>query len=139
MAREFLLIKAWCLSKHLWKLIFLVFHIYKIIHSREEQESYARGMIIEELDQRWEGLGWEVAEICRQIGLPNACNQYLRREEVLTAMESHHFLEIRKEMEPPKKLDKIKMTDTRRMQKYMIQKSLEKKRSSSGRHEHDRY
>ena len=39
------------------------------------------------------------------------------------------MLEIKKEMEPLKKLDKIKMTDTRKMQNYMMQKSLENSRT----------
>ena len=70
-----------------------------------------------------------MAEICLRAGLPNVCKQYVKREAVVAAMESHHLMEIKKEMEPLKKLAKIKLMDTRRMQSYMKQKSLENSRT----------
>jgi hypothetical protein len=51
---------------------------------------------------------------------------YLYRSALLAAS---HLMEIKKEMEPLKKLVKIKLKDTRRMQKYMVQKSLENRRT----------
>ena len=43
-------------------------------------------------------------------------------------MINHHLIEIRKEMEPLSKMENIKKTDTRKMQQYMKQKSLENSR-----------
>ena len=61
-------------------------------------------------------------------GLPNVCLKYVGRAEVDDALRINHLKEIRKEMEPLKKLDEIKMKDTRYMQVYMQQKSLENSR-----------
>ena len=69
-----------------------------------------------------------MADICQQTGLPNVCVEYLRREQVEEAVVTHHLMEIKKEMEPLSKLDKLKNQDTRSMQGYMKQKSLENSR-----------
>ena len=75
-----------------------------------------------------EGLTTEVEEICKLAGLPNACSQYIGRKEVEEAMVNHHLIEIREEMEHLSKMENIKKTDTRKMQEYMKQKSLENSR-----------
>ena len=99
-----------------------------IMHSRKEQENYAREILQEQQEQGWDGLTKEVAEICQAAGLPNVYFKYVGRAEVEDALRIHHHKEIRKEMEPLKKLDEIKMKDTRYMQVYMQQKSLENSR-----------
>ena len=103
--------------------------VSRILHVREEQENYAREVLREELAQSWEGLTWEVSEICRLAGLPDVCQHYIKREEVVEALVNHHLVDIRKEMEPLKKLSKIRTRDTRKMQGYMKQKSLENSRT----------
>ena len=101
----------------------------EIMHNKEEQEeNYAREVLREQLDQGWQGLTTEVAEICQLAGLPNACYKYIHRKKVVEAIELHHLKEIKMQMEPLKKMDKLKMMDTRRMQPYMKQKSLENSR-----------
>ena len=57
-----------------------------------------------------------MAEICQQAGLTNACHKYIYRKEVVEAIELHHMKEVKEQMEPLKKMDKLKMKDTRRMQ-----------------------
>ena len=100
-----------------------------ILHNKEEQEeNYAREVLREQLDQGWQGLTTEVAEICQLAGLPNACHKYINRKEVVEAIELHHMKEIKEQMEPLRKMDKLKMRDTREMQPYMKQKSLENSR-----------
>jgi hypothetical protein len=99
------------------------------MHSDKEQENYAREILQEQQEQGWEGLSSEGAEICRVAGLPNACLKYLSRAEVEDALRVHHLKEIRMEMEPLKKMDDIKNKDTRYMQEYMQQKSLENSRT----------
>ena len=46
----------------------------------------------------------------------------------MEAIELHHMKEVKEQMEPLKKMDKLKMKDTRRMQPYMKKKSLENSR-----------
>ena len=101
----------------------------EILHNKEEQEeNYAREVLREQLEQGWEGLTTEVAEICQLAGLPNACHKYIRRKEVVEAIELHHMKETKEQMEPLKKMEKLKLMDTRRMQPYMKQKSLDNSR-----------
>ena len=52
------------------------------MHNREEQdENYAREALKEQLEEGWEGLFTEVAEICQKAGIPNACKEYIHREK----------------------------------------------------------
>ena len=69
-----------------------------------------------------------MTEICKVTGLPNVCQKCVSRAKVEDALRIHHLKEIRKEMEPLKKLDYIKIKDTRHMQEYLQQKSLENSR-----------
>ena len=100
----------------------------RILHTGKEKENYAREILCEQLEQGWQGLTTEVAEICRLAGLPNVCLTYLNRQEVQEAIINHHLKEIKEEMVPLSKLAKIRNTDTRAMQGYMKQKSLENSR-----------
>ena len=49
--------------------------------SREEQ-SYAKEIFEEHLKMGLVGLNSEVKEICRKLGLPNACLKYVYRKQV---------------------------------------------------------
>ena len=115
-------------SKHrIW--IEKVCVVDNILHGKEEQEeNYAREILKEQMEQGWEGLTTEVAEICLMAGLQNVCKEHLNRKEVVEAIEFHHMKEVKEQMEPLKKMAKPKMKDTRSMQTYMKQKSLENSR-----------
>ena len=102
--------------------------VARILHRDEEKENYAREILLEQLKRGWQGLTTEVTEICQLTGLPNVCNQYLSREEIEDAIIHNHLIEIRKEMEPFSKMNEIRKKDTRVMQEYMKQKSLENSR-----------
>ena len=99
--------------------------VSRILHINKEKGNYARDILLEQLEQGWQGLTAEVAENCQQTGLPNVCVKYLSREKVEEAVVNHHLMEIKKEMEPLSKLDKIRKQDTRAMQDYMKQNTLE--------------
>ena len=59
----------------------------EILHNKKDQEeNYAREVLREQLDQGWQGLITEVAEICQQVGLPNACHKYVYRKELVEAI-----------------------------------------------------
>ena len=98
--------------------------VTRLMNTREDEENYARELLREQLEQGWDGLTGEVAHICLLAGLPNACLQYIPREEVVAAIQFHHMKCVKEEMEPLKKMAKLKMEDTRHIQKYMKQKSL---------------
>ena len=102
--------------------------VSRILHTNQEQENYARDILNEQMNQGLEGLTTEVAQICQLAGLPNVCSQYIGRKEIEEAMINHHLVEIREEIEPLSKLDVIKKKDTKKMQEYMSQKSLENSR-----------
>ena len=70
----------------------------------EQKENYARQILLEQQEQGWEGLTTEVADICLQAGLPNACKKFLKRGDIVKALELHHLKEIKLEMEPLSKL-----------------------------------
>ena len=72
----------------------------------------------------WEGLTCEVVEICKKVGLPNACEEYIQREEVMEAMLNSN-LKVLKEEYGMTKLKHLKNSDLRYMQKYMTMASLE--------------
>ena len=115
-------------SKHLiW--VEKVCLMVDIMHKRDEQkENYARDVLKEQLEQGWEGLTIEVAEICHLAGLPDACHEFIPRKQVVEAIEIHHMIEVKEQMGPLSKMALLKLEDTRRMKEYMKMKSLENSR-----------
>ena len=73
----------WC-----WRKVCL---ITSILFKNEEQESYARELLLEQLARGWPGITQEVEDICMRIGLPNACQQYVGRKQVLTQIKLSSF------------------------------------------------
>ena len=97
--------------------------------TEEHEENYAREILREQQEQGWEGLTTKVAEICQLAGLPNICKKYISRNDIVKAVELHHLKEIKEEMKPLSKLNKIRNTDTRTIQNYMSQKCLQDSRT----------
>jgi hypothetical protein len=91
------------------------------------EESYAREVLREQLDMGWSGLTKEVIEICKEVGLPNACMEFVGREEVVEAM-LYHNLQMLKEEYRMKKLEHLRREDLRYMQRYMTMASLDNAR-----------
>ena len=79
----------------------------------------------EQYSNGWSGITEEVVDICLTVGIKNACEEYVSREEVREAMMYHHLNILKKEMNTLKKLDRISKEDCRYMQDYMMKKSLE--------------
>ena len=62
--------------------------VTKIHHcTNDQEENFAREILQEQLNNNWDGLTKEVKEICEKVGLPNACFQYVSKEEVKEAMQ----------------------------------------------------
>ena len=98
--------------------------VTSIMFRHTEEENYAREVLQEQLRQGWQGLAQEVVDICKKIGLPNACLVYVHRREVSEAILLSH-LKVLKEEYNMKKLKHLQHTDIRYRQSYMKMSSLE--------------
>ena len=74
--------------------------VTSILFQHEDQESFAREMLQEEISQGWVGLTSEVKEICRKTGLPDATMEYVPRKEVLDAITTYNLMKVKEEMLP---------------------------------------
>ena len=83
-------------------LVTRVFFVY------EEEQSYARELLEEQLAMGWEGLTREVEEICGKVGLPKACRQYISREQVLDHIQVSNLKHFKSDMEGLSKLEEMK-------------------------------
>ena len=94
--------------------------VSRILFLGEEREesSYAREVLMEQLAMGWGGLTKEVIEICKEVGLLNACEEFVGREEVFEAM-LYKNLKILKEEYRMKKLQHLRKEDLRYMQRYI--------------------
>ena len=60
--------------------------VSSILFQHEDNESFAREILEEEISQGWVGLSSEVKEICRETGLPDATKKYVAGR--------HHHLQL---------------------------------------------
>ena len=67
-------------------------------------------------------------EICCKLGLPNACKQFIKREDVLENIKLSSLKKLKLEMEGLTKLESMKNKDLRKPQIYMNRVSLEDSR-----------
>jgi hypothetical protein len=86
-----------------------------ILHNRD-QTNYARELLVEELSMGWGGITQEVQNICKEMGLKDATQQYLYRDEIKEAINLHNLTIIKKEMEGKSKCDMIRNLDFRQME-----------------------
>ena len=85
--------------------------VSKIIYQNdEEDDNYAKEVLMEQYSSGWGGFTEEVVDICRTVGLGNASEVFLGG--------------LKEEMKAKKKLDRISNADFRKMQSYMLKKSL---------------
>ena len=97
--------------------------VTRVMHVMNE-EGYAKEILQEQMDMKWDGLSKEVTEICDKLGLPDACTTFVQREEVTEAALYSH-LKVLKEEYSMEKLKHLKDDDIRYMQGYMKMASLE--------------
>ena len=98
-----------------------------ILHNRDDQ-NYARDILKEEMLHGWTGITKEVQNIGKDMGLPDATQQYVSREEIKKALSYHNLATTKKAMEGKSKCDQIYSKDFRKMQEFMKEKSLENSR-----------
>ena len=71
-------------------------------------------------------MGSEVTDICKDLNIPDANDNNLKKEEVKRAVFDHHYMDMKNEMkEKSKKLKEICEEDFREVQEYFNHKSVE--------------
>ena len=67
---------------------------------QQEEDCLAREVLQEQMRMGWPGLGKEVQDICKEIGLPDATDGKVNmaKEDVKEAITIHHLMYIKKEM-----------------------------------------
>ena len=100
--------------------------VTKILHGTgDQEENYAREILQEQLFNGWDGITKEVQEICERVGLPDACHQYVSKEEIKTAMQLSNAKALKEKMTGLSKLEHLMKEDLRFSQDYVKTKSLE--------------
>ena len=86
---------------------------------QQEEDCLAREVLQEQMRMGWPGLGKEVQDICKEIGLPDATDVKVNmaKEDVKEAITVHHLMYIKKEMKG-KKLEAMSRTDMRQRRDY---------------------
>ena len=81
---------------------------------QQEEGCLAKEVLHEQVRMGWPGLGQEVKEICKQVGLPDATNKTVSmdKETVKDAIAMHHLQFLKKTMKG-KKLEQMARTDMR--------------------------
>ena len=78
------------------------------VMNKRKEDNYTRELLEEEEAlHSWEGITKEVRTICQAMGLPDATQQYVSRQEAKEAMNIHHLITVKKEMEGKSKCDQI--------------------------------
>ena len=98
--------------------------VVRLLHTQEEQENLCRELLQEQLAQGWPGLVAEVQEICSTVGLSDATKQYINRKTVVDSVEYYSMKMAKEEMAGKEKYRHIISQDFRKMQNYMLNKSL---------------
>jgi hypothetical protein len=86
---------------------------------QQEEGGLAKEVLEEQLAMGFPGLGKEVAEICKEIGLPDASRQDVSKEEVKEAIRLNHLSALKAEMAGKKKLEALYNSDMRKEQEYV--------------------
>ena len=97
---------------------------------QQDTSSLCRQIYEEGRTRGWPGLGEEVSEICREIGIPDANEVLVSKSEVKKAIHQHHYTDLKKELSQSKKLDNIRNEDFSEVQTYFNCKSVENGRMS---------
>ena len=65
--------------------------VTRIMNQDNEEDTYAKEILKEQIAMEWEGLAKEVLKFCQEVGLSNPCEQFLNREEVSGAVMYSHL------------------------------------------------
>ena len=94
----------------------------------QDEGSLCRQVYEEGRAKGWPGLGKEVTEICRQLGIPDVNSCCITKDAVKKAIYDHHYMDLKKELEGSQKLQEVKNENFREVQEYFKDKSIENSR-----------
>ena len=93
---------------------------------KQKSGSLSRQVYEEGKAKGWPGLGKEVSEICKTVGIPDVNEILVSKSDVKTAIFNHHYQDMKKEMEEKyKKMNDVKDDDFSEVQDYFKEKSVE--------------
>ena len=85
----------------------------------QEEGQLAREELQEQLAMGFPGLGQEVREHCRELGLPDATTEEVDKEEVKKAIQLSSLTKLKADMQGKVKLEQLARTDMRQVQEYV--------------------
>ena len=86
--------------------------------------SLSRQVYEESRERGWPGLGEEVTDICREIGIPDVNIECVTKKTIKNAIWKHHSMDFKMELSESKKLKDIKEDDFSKVQDYFHGKSV---------------
>ena len=90
-----------------------------------DESALLRKVYEESRTRGWPGLGEEVTDICKEIGIPDVNREAVNKSVIKEAIWKHHYADIKKELSTSKKLKDIKDDDFSEVQEYFNGKSVE--------------
>ena len=91
---------------------------------KQSTTSLCRQVYEENRDRGWPGLGEEVTEICKTIGIPDVNDVDVCKSAIKRVIWDHHYVDLKKELDGSKKLEPIKDDDFHKLQDYIHNKSI---------------
>ena len=94
----------------------------------QEEGTLCREVYEEGKTNDWPGLGQDVANICRNLGIPDVNNVMMSKQDIKKAIFENHYEDMVNTIKTKSKLDEIKDDDFKEVQPYFHEKSIEKTR-----------
>ena len=92
---------------------------------KHEVNTLCRQIYEEGRKHDWPGLGQEVADICKLLGIPDVNVEEVSKSEIKVAIFENHYNEMVESIQTKSKLDAINGEDFRKVQDYFHDKSVE--------------
>ena len=92
--------------------------LVKAIRTQEEG-LLAREVLEEQLAMGFPGLGQEVTELCRELGLPDATTEDVQKDEIKEAIQLSNISQLKSDMAGKTKLEELCRADVRTAQEYV--------------------
>ena len=90
----------------------------------QDMTSLSRQVYEESRVKGWPGLGEEVTEICKDIGIPDVNDVFVSKPGIKKAIWDHHYVDLKKELDDSNNLKDINNDDFHKVQEYFNDKSV---------------
>jgi hypothetical protein len=84
----------------------------------QDESACSRQVYKESWTRGWPGLGEEVTDICKEIGIPDVNREVVSKSDIKEAIWKRHYADIKMELSTSKKLKDIKDDDFSEVQEY---------------------